>query len=101
MGPRSALSASRECFEARCRIHDSVRKNNFGCFMLDVNKLILMKREIESERGPICLFGLFLRENSAGYWELLVAAPWASSQSWDDRTYLSQKLTARLKKSEM
>jgi hypothetical protein len=69
--------------------------------MIDVNKLILLKREIESERGPVCLFGLFLREHSAGYWDLLIAAPWASSQSWDDRTYLSQKVSERLKKSEM
>src|SRR5665213_865159 len=69
--------------------------------MIDVSKLMLLKREIESERGPVSLFGLFLRENSAGYWELLIAAPWASSQNWDDLTYLSQKVTARLKKSEM
>jgi hypothetical protein len=31
---------------------------------------------IEAERGPFVLFGVFMREDSSGRWDLVVSAPW-------------------------
>jgi hypothetical protein len=31
---------------------------------------------IEATRGPFTLFGLFMREDAGGKWELVAAAPW-------------------------
>jgi hypothetical protein len=33
-------------------------------------------KTVEASRGPFTLFGLFMREDSLGTWDLVVSAPW-------------------------
>ena len=39
-------------------------------------KLRNVASQLEEERGPFTLFGLFLREDSPGRWDLVLSAPW-------------------------
>ena len=39
-------------------------------------KLQQLVNTIEAERGPFTLFGVFMREDSPGRWDLVLSAPW-------------------------
>jgi hypothetical protein len=41
-----------------------------------LSKLEEVADAVEAKRGPFALFGLFLREDSFGQWDLVVSAPW-------------------------
>ena len=59
-------------------------------------KFIELESHIAEEKGPLALFALFMREDAPGYWDLIVAAPWA----WPDRQsvvdYFVRKIKSRL-----
>ena len=44
--------------------------------MIPISELQKLMRKLESQKGRFTLFGLFLREDSPGTWDLVVAAPW-------------------------
>ena len=44
--------------------------------MIEIPKLRKLMKRIEAQRGPFVLFGLFMREDSPGKWDLVLAAPW-------------------------
>src|SRR5438552_8807268 len=44
--------------------------------MIEIPKLLKLMRKIEAKHGPFALFGLLMREDSPGTWDLVVAAPW-------------------------
>ncbi len=41
-----------------------------------VRQLEKVASTIEATRGPFTLFGLFMREDAPGRWELVASAPW-------------------------
>jgi len=41
-----------------------------------VEKPRKLEAEIAAEKGPFLLFALFLRQDAADRWDLVVAAPW-------------------------
>jgi len=43
---------------------------------IDLRRLTAAMHEISDEKGPFTLFGLFMRVESLGRWDLLVSAPW-------------------------
>ena len=66
-----------------------------------VNKLLVLEREISSQRGDFALFALFLREDVPDKWDLVVAAPWFGADDRKTLDYLSQKIRSRLKPQEL
>ncbi len=69
--------------------------------MIDIANLRSIKTQLEGEKGPFVLFGLFLRENSPGKWDLVVAAPWLHEDKYEDYKIVSDKLSAILPQNQM
>lgn len=44
--------------------------------MIPTNKLRKAMREIAAKKGEFTLFGLFMRADAPGRWDLVVSAPW-------------------------
>ncbi len=44
--------------------------------MIETEKLQKFMKQMEARKGRFTLFGLFLREDSPGLWDLVLAAPW-------------------------
>jgi hypothetical protein len=44
--------------------------------MIKTEKLQIFMKQMEARNGRFTLFGLFLREDSPGLWDLVLAAPW-------------------------
>lgn len=44
--------------------------------MISTNKLRKAMREITAKKGDFTLFGLFMRVDAPGTWDLVVSAPW-------------------------
>jgi len=44
--------------------------------MISTNKLRKAMREIAAKKGDFTLFGLFMRADAPGTWDLVVSAPW-------------------------
>jgi hypothetical protein len=44
--------------------------------VIATSKLRKAMREIAAKKGEFSLFGIFLRSNSPGTWDLVVSAPW-------------------------
>jgi hypothetical protein len=44
--------------------------------MIKTEKLQSFMKQMEARNGRFTLFGLFLREDSPGLWDLVLAAPW-------------------------
>ena len=55
-----------------------------------VSKFIEIERKTSNEKGEYDLFALFLREDSSGKWDILVAAEWISEDKQRALQYLSQ-----------
>lgn len=65
----------RECSVRRW--HGSGREGYSGGPMIEIqHKLQRLVKVIETERGPFALFGVFMREDSPGRWDLVLSAPW-------------------------
>ncbi len=57
-------------------------------------KLIAVEHEISMEKGPFLLFALFLHEEAAGYWDVVVSAPWLEANHAAALKYLVPKIQA-------
>ena len=44
--------------------------------MIEIEKLQKFMKRVEARKGRFTLFGLFLREDSPGLWDLVLSAPW-------------------------
>ena len=47
--------------------------------MMKIEKLQKLMKQVEARKGRFTLFGVFMRENSPGLWDLVVSAPWLES----------------------
>lgn len=61
-----------------------------------VPKMQQVLAEIEAERGGVALFALFERADSAGKWDVVVAAPWVRPSEKDAREYVIRKIRPKL-----
>jgi hypothetical protein len=64
------------------------------------NKLQLVERDVANDRGALNLFAVLEREDLAGRWDLIIAAPWAKEDEGTLR-YLTGALKRRLDPAEM
>ena len=65
-------------------------------------KLSDIRRELEHEKGPFVLFGLFMPEDKApDRWDLVVSAPWLPENDLDASRPLFRLLQDRLTFSEL
>ncbi|MGH7717601.1 MAG: hypothetical protein ACREON_01995 [Gemmatimonadaceae bacterium] len=67
--------------------------------LASVEKFIRLEKEIASERGGFALFGLFTREGSPHWWDLIIAAPWPESRS-EAVEYVVGEIKSRLGSEE-
>lgn len=66
-----------------------------------VEKLRVIERDLSTEDGPFLLFALFLREDPADYWDLLVAAPWMEADKGKALRSIASKLQAAAAPDEL
>lgn len=66
-----------------------------------LNKLKKALHELEKKHGPIFVFILFLREQSAGGWDLVVAAPWLSTNDMNSYKIVASKVQKLLNTKEI
>ncbi|HEV8552518.1 MAG TPA: hypothetical protein VGR65_03900 [Casimicrobiaceae bacterium] len=57
-------------------------------------KLLPVEQEISQEKGPFLLFALFLREDAADLWDVLVSAPWIDANQGDALRFIVPKVQA-------
>ena len=57
-------------------------------------KLRNLEKEIAAEKGRFLLFALFLREDSADFWDVLASAPWLEADKSAGLRYLASKIQA-------
>lgn len=62
-------------------------------------------RELESriadEKGPFVLFALFMREDAPDRWDLIVSAPWVSSDTRDAVEYFVNEIKSQLGQGDL
>lgn len=51
-------------------------EGNLGSTMIKIEKLQKLMKQVEARKGPFTLFGVFMREESPGLWDLVLSAPW-------------------------
>jgi hypothetical protein len=61
-----------------------------------VAKLRKYSKSLESSQGPITFLGLFLREDAAGYWDVVVAASWLRHDSYEHHDFFTSGLQKHL-----
>lgn len=66
-----------------------------------VEKFASLEAEIAQKRGDFSLFALFLREDAPDRWDLLVSAPWASSNEKEAVNYLVNEIKSHLGPEEL
>jgi len=66
-----------------------------------IEKLGALERDVSSQKGEFSLFGLFLREDSPGKWDLVVAAPWLEQDQKAGLDYLAKRLLSSLTPGEL
>ncbi len=64
--------------------------------MIATNKLRRAMREIAAEKGEFTLFGLFMRADAPGTWDLVVSAPWLEEGKLKALGELTQMLSRTL-----
>lgn len=67
-------------------------------FVRDLQKV---ERSLSEEKGTFNLFALFLREDAAGKWDLLVAAPWVEQHKAQALKRVTEELRKTLSKNEL
>jgi hypothetical protein len=68
---------------------------------LAATKFRPMEVEVAAEKGDFELFALFLREDSPGKWDLIVAAPWIVADKREALFYLSRQVKQKLGPTEL
>jgi hypothetical protein len=66
-----------------------------------VDKLVLLERDISTDKGEFVLFALFLREDALDRWDLVVSAPWIEANKKEALDYLVSQLQPRLEPEEL
>lgn len=66
-----------------------------------IEKLASLERDIASEKGEFSLFGLFLREDAEGKWDLLASASWLETNQKEGLEYLVDQIRLRLNTQEL
>jgi hypothetical protein len=65
-----------------------------------VERLLAVMREIErdlsTEHGPFQLFALFLPEESEGFWDIVVAAPWLRPYDKTSYSIIAKEVQSRV-----
>ena|SRR5438270_527231 len=66
-----------------------------------VNKFMELERKLAEEKGDFSLFALFLREDAADKWDLIVAAPWIEADRKEALPYIAKQIQETLKPEEI
>lgn len=69
--------------------------------MVNVDKYIEIEKELAQEHGSFGLFALFLREDSAGRWDVLVASDWLEENKQKSMSLIAKKLKEKLNTEEL
>ena len=62
-----------------------------------VEQLRRIEKAVSAEKGDFTLFALFLREDAADKWDLVVASPWIARDKQAELKYLAGKVQSELK----
>lgn len=96
MGSRSAIQTSRVGNTSGRFADDSIGGDPVAGPLADLlTNLQNLEIKLSEEAGPFDLFGLFLRQESSGKWDLVVAAKWFG----DEKRKALEVISARLKRS--
>jgi hypothetical protein len=66
-----------------------------------VKDLQKIERSLSEKEGAFNLFALFLRDDPAGKWDLLIAAPWVDKNKADALKRVTNELQKTLDKNEL
>lgn len=66
-----------------------------------VKKLTDLAKKIKGTKGPLELFGLFLRDDSPDLWDIVVAAPWLKADERASFEYMAGELRDSLSSGEL
>lgn len=66
-----------------------------------INKFREIESSLSKEKGEFNLFALFLREDSANKWDLLVSAEWIEDNKSESLQIIAQKIQEYLEKKEL
>jgi len=69
--------------------------------MIETEKLQKFMKQVEARKGRFTLFGLFLREDSPGLWDLVLAAPWLENEKLKALGDLVQKMSETFGQDEV
>lgn len=73
---RQAVSVHRSVHAAAGHRHANIRQKAPSSHMIAVSSLRKAMHEIAAKKGDFTLFGLFMRSDAPGTWDLVVSAPW-------------------------
>lgn len=66
-----------------------------------VQRFMWLERGLAAEHGRFVLFGIFQRENSSGYWDVVASAPWIEASPGAARKLFARLLSAELTPNEL
>jgi len=66
-----------------------------------IKHLIEVEKKIAKEKGDFKLFGLFLKEDAEGKWDLVVSASWAQENGRKSLAYIIREIQGKLKKEDL
>ena len=69
--------------------------------MISTDKLRKAMREIAATKGDFTFFGLFLRADAPGTWDLVVSAPWLEERRLKDLGEFTELLTKSIGKQSL
>ena len=68
---------------------------------MNIDKYIEIERELSKRYGSFSLFALFLREDSAGKWDILVASDWIEQNKRESMRLIAGFLQEKLDTEEL
>ena len=69
--------------------------------MIQIEKFRRVMEEVSAERGEFVFFGLFLREEAPGTWDVVISAPWLGAGKLKTLGEFVEKVTAIVGKQEL
>jgi hypothetical protein len=66
-----------------------------------LGKFQKIAESIAADRGRMKLFGIFLREDSPDYWDVIIAAKWLDDSGISGLRYVSKQISKVLETEEM
>jgi hypothetical protein len=69
--------------------------------MIPIEKYKVIRDRIMKEKGDLTFFGLILREDAPGTWDLVISAPWAESDQLAALQLISDIVKAELDLAEL